>query len=817
MNRPTSHRPLAEQISFTALINSFCREFTNWSRYEGIPQYDEALAAYMRAAGHVLYLKIDFAALGVEVFVPLQYFSETGTHAFYFPVVERDLGTDGFREITAARFTELVAHYAAANHFPKAAASLMQQRLQNSTHNLDTLLAYVERTQPAIHQPHLSFIEAEQSLIAGHSTHPLARTREGFTDDDLINYSPETGARFRLHYFLVHPDHVHEKSATETLPSRHLHQELMGSMLSPGIKKRLAENPRWKIVPAHPWEARYLLEQPAVKDMQSKGLLYSLGELGAFFTATSSVRTVYNEDSDWMYKFSLHVKITNSCRVNYPHELYRGYDAACLLQSSWGEALQQQYPEVTFITDPAYMMVSYEGKIIDGFTTSIRTNVFKGEKANRNVTLLAALCQDGILGQPARLERIINEIADRCNRPLEEVAIDWFQRYLYICVRPLIGIFNQFGLGSEYHQQNILLELDDQLFPARIYFRDNQGFFFREGKVAELLRIMPGFGKDSRSFIPETRMYRYWDHYLITNHLFGIISALGKSNLVGELTLLRLLYTSLKAWEPSDTTGLIPHFLESSKLNVKGNLLTSLLNMDEASAPREFPAVYCAYPNPLHKYFFSATLINPASKKVFYSRYFPKEDVVISLRAVDLEKDLVMLHEWFNREHAKKIWQMDWPIRKLEAYYRTAFAGDVMHAYIGEANGEPSFYFEVYWAIRDLVGAYYEVLPTDYGTHQFIASTDPKKKYASPSTQCMVDYVFAQPEVGKMVGEGSVDSMASLMNKIHVGFKVEKVIEMPHKKAHLNFCYREWYWAKFPLNKNIKITPLAERAPEKSF
>jgi hypothetical protein len=211
--------------------------------------------------------------------------------------------------------------------------------------------------------------------------------------------------------------------------------------------------------------------------------------------------------------------------------------------------------------------------------------------------------------------------------------------------------------------------------------------------------------------------------------------------------------------------------------------------------------VYRTYYNPLHKYFFSEQLINPASKEIFYSRYFPKENVTISLRPIDLDRDLHMLHEWFHREHAIKIWQMNWPIRQLETYYRTLLAGDLLYAYIGEANGEPACYFEVYWACRDLVGEYYDVLPTDYGTHQYIAPVDPKKKYVSPFTQCMVDYVFAQPQVGKMVGEGSVDSLASLMNKMHVGFKIEKVIEMPHKKANLNFCYREWYWAKFPQNR----------------
>ncbi|WP_374462726.1 GNAT family N-acetyltransferase [Chryseobacterium sp.] len=149
---------------------------------------------------------------------------------------------------------------------------------------------------------------------------------------------------------------------------------------------------------------------------------------------------------------------------------------------------------------------------------------------------------------------------------------------------------------------------------------------------------------------------------------------------------------------------------------------------------------------------------------------------------------------------------MNWPIDELETYYRLMLPGDEAHSYIIAGNDEPSCNIEVYWACRDIVGDYYDVLPTDYGTHQFIAPTDPKKKFVSPSTQSMVDYVFAQPQVGKMVGEGSVDSLASMMNKAHVGFKVDKVIEMPHKKANLNFCYREWYWEKFPQNKEVQIT-----------
>jgi siderophore synthetase component len=104
-----------------------------------------------------------------------------------------------------------------------------------------------------------------------------------------------------------------------------------------------------------------------------------------------------------MYKFSLHVKITNSFRVNYLHELNRGYDAAQLMKTDWGKGIQRDYPQVQLITDPAFIAVIYNDKIIDGFSTSVRQNPFHGANASKNITMVASLCQDGILGETPRI------------------------------------------------------------------------------------------------------------------------------------------------------------------------------------------------------------------------------------------------------------------------------------------------------------------------------------------------------------------------------------------------------------------------------
>lgn len=799
----------AETVNFTALLNSYCREFTNWNKYQGVPKYDNTLKEYFKSTGHLLYMKIDFSNIGHEVYVPLKYFSETGIHAFYFPVVERNLKEDVIKKIDDSRFLELIASYAKLE-FPNIDLTFTKKLMKNSVHNLELFLSFFQKSKSTVNSPYSSFIDAEQSLMLGHSVHPLAKTREGFSDEDLLKYSPETKGRFKLHYFLIHPNNVDEKNADGALPSQFLKEEILAGE-NDYAKKMVRENPDWKIVPSHPWEAKYLLNQPEVKEMQNMGLLHAIGESGSSFTATSSVRTVYNEHCDWMYKFSLHVKITNSYRINYPHELYRGYEGSCLLKTAWGKEVKKDFPEMNFIPDPAYMTVSHKGKFIDGFSTSIRKNIFKDGQAHKNVSLLAGICQDSVLGRPARIKTIIEKASEICGKSLEETAKDWFKTYFDIGIRPLIGIFNAYGFGSEYHQQNVLLELNENFFPSSIYFRDNQGFFFREEKKEALIKIFPDLGKGGESFIPQSRMRRYWDYYVITNNLFGVINALGKHGLADEQELLRITCHCFKSLEASDTTGYIKHFLNSQRLGIKGNLLTNLNKMDEATASRENPAVYRTYYNPLNTFFFSSTLLSPASKAVVYSRYFPKEDVTISIRPMNLDQDLEMLHEWFHREHAKKIWKMDWPICELEAYYRTLIANNAIYSYIGEANGVPTCNFEVYWATRDLVGDYYDVLPSDYGTHQFIAPTNPKEKFVSPFTQCMIDYVFAQPEVGKMIGEGDVNSLASMMNKAHVGFKIEKTIEMPHKKANLNFCYRDWYWAKFPQNKDVVISPIAKK------
>lgn len=789
----------AEKINYTSLINCYLKEFTNWSRYLGIPKYDEGIAAYLKKTPTNLHIRIDFSSIGCDVYVPVTYFSESGRHLFDFPVLMRVLDTDEVSELDVYGFMTLTAEYAKGIH-PGIDSNNVLDRLSNSIDNLTEYLYHSAHSKKAINDLEMSFIEAEQSLILGHILHPVPKSKQGFNGEDLLKYSPETSGRFQLFYFLVNPENIIEKNADGELVSKELGEKIY-PILTPEHKKLWDQHPEYHILPMHPWEADYLLSQENVQIMEEQGILFALGHYGEYFTPTSSVRTVYSEDNKWMFKFSLHVKITNSERINLYPELHRGYDISRLLKTDWGQNLQRDFPEIDFMVDPAFMAVTFNGKVINGFNISIRRNPFQGEHKNKNVTLLAALCQDGILGKPSRLQNIITHTAEKLGQSVEKIALEWFKQYLHLCVRPIVRILNTYGLACEFHQQNVMIELDKNGFPAKIYFRDNQGFFFREGRKDLVSTALPGIADESQSIIDEESLAPKYTYYLVTNNILGVVNALGCNRLADEKKLIDLVYKAFKELENEDETGLVSYIINKRNWYTKGNLITSLQNINEADESLEYPAVFLDTPNPLTKYFYSHQLIKPATKESVYSRYFEDENITISIRPFDMDRDFEMAHEWFNMEHAKPYWKMDGPKRDLELWFRTILPSDEQHSFIGEINGVPQFSFEPYWPMRDIVGAYYDSLPTDYGTHFFVAETHKDKKYSFQSFQVALDYIFSLPEVGKCIGEASVEAVPTDRLITKLGYTREGVITMPHKTAYLTFCTRENYWEKCPESK----------------
>ncbi len=781
----------AHKITARILLNGMLRELGNGKFYLGVPKYDQLTAQALEKSKNPLHMRFEMKKNGIFLFAPVSYRSETAFHEYDFPIWAVDHNNSETFEIHLEELVEMI-YKEFCDTFTEEGLSRFTQRIKSSIKNLKTTAEAISERQKTIGY---SFLESEQILPVGHNLHPFTKSRMGFSEEEQKLYAPEFEKGFQLDYFLIHKDCISEKS----LPGISA-KEIFAKLASVPDEYYFDNIEDYYIVPCHPWEAQYLMSTEEYPEMIGSGQVIRLGKLGEEFYATSSIRTLYSPQFNWMLKFSLHVLMTGSVRTNSLKDLRRGY-ASSVWWNDKKVVFEKHFPNFILLSEPSTLSVYFKKENIDSFNILVRENPFSSQD---KVLLLARLCQDESADHQNFTLDFFKNLAETLHTEPEQAVINWFKKYIHLLLPPLNKLFNEFGMAPEVHQQNLLIQLNDELLPQTIYVRDGQGYLLKESYKEKYQKSIEECPEIEDLFIRDERLLDIISHHLLVSNFAALIASLGKTGLIKEQKLIHILYDELINLHQSEPSALTDYSLHQRHWAVKSNLQSAINDVD--GGINASSVAYAKIPNPLHKYFFSQQLIHPQGKEVFFQRYFAKEDVTISMRPIDLENDLEMLHEWFNREHAIKIWQMNWPIDELETYYRLMLPGDEAHSYIIESNDEPSCNIEVYWACRDIVGDYYEVLPTDYGTHQFIAPTDPKKKYVSPSTQSMVDYVFAQPEVGKMVGEGSVDSLASMMNKAHVGFKVDKVIEMPHKKANLNFCYREWYWEKFPQNKNIQIT-----------
>lgn len=799
----------AERMTFTAFLNCYVRDVHNGGKYYfHVPQHDPVIADYIQKRHVDKWLKLELNQSEKDVFCPLNYHSLTGRHQFNFPVVIRNRKTDELIEPDLLEFASIVIDdYVKSNPEQTFDSKDLLWSLENSKGNTAVFLAYRNETLndlDEIYDFNRIFIDAERSLLTGHAMHPVPKNRSRINKEDLMKYSPETKSEFQVVYYLAHPSVVKEKSSLGNLPTTILKDELLEKkLISDPIQKIIEEHKDWKLIPVHPWESTYLRENDtAVQELIKENLLIELGAMGPVYTPTSSVRTIYSENSDLMLKLSIHMKITNSERCNLFHELVRGHEMSELMRSEWGRKFKEANPDFIILEDPGYIAIEYKGEKIKGFNTTIRENPFNKELKGKNISMLGELCQDGLLGHTNRLKKLVQRIADKEGISVTKASKKWFEKYLDIYLDSIISIYIDFGWAFEAHRQNILLELDEPGYPHKIYFRDNQGLFFREGKHKEALKYVPGIAVESESFIVEKELAPLYVNYIMASNLMGMVFTFGIQQLIEEKELLQLIRLRLEKWKPIDNTGLVDYILNSRDWLIKSNLLTRLRGKDEASNPIE-NIVQVPYSNPLMYHYFDEELMRPKHSNIVYSQYFEKEDITIDIRPVDLRKDLKMLHHWFNLDYAKTFWKMDGPIRDLEAFYISLIDMEYSHAYIGLVNGEPRFTFEPYWPMKDIVGACYDALPDDYGMHLLVAPAERNVRYTEQSTEALMHFLFQHNKLGRCIGEADVKADATHKVITRVGFTLQKIIQQPHKLSKLTTCYREDFYRLFPKREQI--------------
>jgi spermidine-citrate ligase len=435
-----------------------------------------------------------------------------------------------------------------------------------------------------------SFFEAEQSLVFGHWMHPTPKSRQGMAFWQERSYAPELRGSFRLHYFAAPAERIQHASASG-ISAPDIVRSLVRTELD-----RLAPSGDEVLIPMHPLQAEALLLDLEVQALQADGLLRHLGPAGPAFTATSSVRTVYSPDQDWMLKFSLPVRITNSVRLNRRWELDAGVAMAKLIERA---GISERLPRLRIVRDPAYVTLDMPGRAESGFEVILRENPFAAGR-DRGVVTVAALTADPKRGEPSRLQRILLRLARREGAAIGGVSRAWFQRYLDHALDPLVTLYDAFGIALEAHQQNSLLDIGDG-YPSACYYRDNQGFYLSNRHRDFLARHVPETEHIPSLYFDDAEIQDRFAYYLIVNQIFSVISRMGHDGLADEDALLDMLRERLERLARSMTgagRGFARNVLDRPTIAAKANLTARLFDIDELQAADIGP-IYRHLANPL--------------------------------------------------------------------------------------------------------------------------------------------------------------------------------------------------------------------------
>lgn len=491
------------------------------------------------------------------------------------------------------------------------------------------------------------FRAAEQALVLGHPLHPTPKSRDGLSEIEARLYSPESRGFFPLNWLAVSLSVLSADSAwTErgrVVPAEQLTARLAG----PGLPLPEGHG----ALPVHPWQLREVRRRPAVAALFDAGLIRDLGPYGDPWHPTSSVRTVHRTDTPAMLKLSLGLRITNSRRENLRKELHRGVEVHRLLRSGLTAQWQAAHPRFDIVRDPAWLGVTTpEEGPLPGLDVIVRHNPFgaaddvscvaglvsprpyapaerpKDHRADPRADPRAPWQQrpddqrtqhgddallhgveppaDVHLLMRSRLAEVLSRLTARTGRPRSAVAVEWFLRYLEQVVRPVLWLDSEAGIALEAHQQNTLVLLDPDGWPVGGRYRDNQGYYFRESRRADLVARLPGIGEHSDTFVSDEVADERFAYYLGINNVLGLIGAFGSQRLGDERLLLaafRRFLTHMATGSARLNTTLPARLLDSPVLRCKANLLTRLHGLDELVGPVDTQSVYVTITNPLHR------------------------------------------------------------------------------------------------------------------------------------------------------------------------------------------------------------------------
>ncbi|MFZ6766593.1 IucA/IucC family protein [Undibacterium sp. Di26W] len=570
------------------LLNCYAREVAMQEHHLAVRAIAHTIlppAALHQYQGQVL--DIQLPRMQSRLCVGVRHVSVTGNYDYttdiYLQDNQQDWAVAGWHEI---------AHLIISDLSLREGTPYNADLLQQIEESIATMQHLLDAQQNPVGMHHVGtalqhYIRSEQHLLTGHPFHPTPKSRSGWTAAEEKKYSPEHGVQLQLRYVQLPLKWI----ISDTLDVGNLPKRLQ-QLTAHG----LLADAEHVILPLHPWQADWLLQQPRIRAAVAAGDMRDLGLAGKQFYPTASIRTMLAEDGSAFLKLSLNLRITNCIRNNARHELAAALAASRLYRPIKAE-MQALFPDFHALEEQAYISVAFpedqqqnhrqHKELEDGFGLVLREGLSPQMAQGITPMICASLFGNGQAGR-LQVAALIERYAHRHGLPLKQGMHVWFSTYARLAIYPVFYLLFEKGIAFEPHMQNSVIGMADDDTPARFIVRD-----------LELTRLTP----KAHALIPPLQLDAHtrqeiccsdeagWTriaYCLLVNNICEVIATLANGNHELYLDLWACLRNILQAYLASfpnpEAVRRIQGLLSGEPLPVKGNLLIRFLKQADRKA-----------------------------------------------------------------------------------------------------------------------------------------------------------------------------------------------------------------------------------------
>jgi siderophore synthetase component len=309
----------------------------------------------------------------------------------------------------------------------------------------------------------------EQCVVEGHPLHPGAKTKFGLSVEEVIQYSPEWGAKPEVKIIAVSKDFCKTTSINENTITDWLYKEYQGleSVVKTVLHKRGLQLKDFEMIPVHPWQYENTLNKLYEKEIE-QGIIVPITDFTIQTQSLVSFRSLAPiqklGEQKHHIKTAVNVQTTSAIRLVSPNSVVNGPILSKLFkiiqEKEYGFdgkfIVLEERAGIFFQPNNPNLSEDEQGKLQANLASILRENPENYVRYDDEIPMAAAslIAESPISRKPIVVE-LIDQLAKSNNLFDHHDATKLFiRKYAKTALPGFLTMMVRYGISLEGHMQN---------------------------------------------------------------------------------------------------------------------------------------------------------------------------------------------------------------------------------------------------------------------------------------------------------------------------------------------------------------------------